>query len=68
MNGAKILGIVLIVVGAILLYFGINATESVGEQVVEGVTGRYTDNTMWYLIGGGVAAAAGLGLLLFGKK
>ncbi len=68
MNGAKILGIVLIVVGAILLYFGINATESVGEQVVEGVTGRYTDNTMWYLIGGGVAAAAGIGLLLFGKK
>ncbi len=68
MSGAKILGIVLIVVGAILLYFGINATESVGEQVVEGVTGRYTDNTMWYLIGGGVAAAAGIGLLLFGKK
>ncbi len=68
MNGTKILGIVLVVAGAILLYFGINATESVGEQVVEGVTGRYTDNTMWYLIGGGVAAAAGIGLLLFGRK
>lgn len=68
MNGGKILGIVLLVAGAILLYFGITATDSVGEQLVEGVTGRYTDNTMWYLIGGGVAAAAGLGLLLFGRK
>lgn len=68
MSGTKILGLVLVVVGAILLYFGFNATESVGEQVVEGVTGRYTDETMWYLIGGGVAGVVGLVLLLFGKK
>ena len=68
MSGSKILGLVLIVVGGILLYFGFNATDSVGEQVVEGVTGRYTDETMWYLIGGGAAAVVGLALLLFGKK
>lgn len=68
MNGAKLLGLALLVVGAILLYFGFNATDSVGEQVVEGVTGKYTDETMWYLIGGGAAAVIGLGLLLFGKK
>jgi hypothetical protein len=68
MGGSKILGLVLLVAGAILLYFGFNATESVGEQVVEGVTGNYTDQTMWYLIGGAVAAVAGLGLLVLGKK
>jgi hypothetical protein len=67
-SGSKIAGIVLLVVGAILLYFGFNATDSVGEQVVEGVTGRYTDETMWYLIGGGVAAVVGLVLLLTGRR
>lgn len=65
---SKLLGLVLLVGGAIALYFGFNATESLGEQVVEGVTGRFTDDTMTYLIGGGVAAAAGLALLVFGKK
>jgi len=68
MGIAKLLGLVLLVGGAIALYFGFNATESLGEQVVEGVTGRFTDETMTYLIGGGVAAAAGLALLVFGKK
>lgn len=68
MSGSKIAGIVLLVVGAILLYFGFNATDSVGEQVVEGVTGRYTDETMWYLIGGGIAAVGGLVLLLTGRR
>ncbi|MCK9488350.1 MAG: DUF3185 family protein [Xanthomonadales bacterium] len=68
MNGTKILGLVLLVAGIILLYFGFNATDSLGEQAMETVTGRYTDNTMWYLIGGGVLGAAGLGLLLFGRR
>ena len=68
MGIAKLLGLVLLVGGAIALYFGFNATESLGEQVVEGVTGSFTDDTMTYLIGGGVAAAAGLALLVFGKK
>lgn len=65
---SKLLGLVLLVGGVIALYFGFNATESLGEQVVEGVTGKYTDDTMMYLIGGGIAAAAGLALLIFGKK
>ncbi|MBX3725519.1 MAG: DUF3185 family protein [Xanthomonadales bacterium] len=68
MAASKLVGLVLLVLGGILLYFGFTATESIGERVVEGVTGRYTDQTMWYLIGGGVSAAAGLGLLLFGRK
>lgn len=68
MAASKLVGLVLIVLGAILLYFGFTATDSIGEQVVEGVTGRYTDQTMWYLIGGGVSAVAGLALLMFGRK
>lgn len=68
MGVSKLLGLVLLVGGLIALYFGFNATESLGEQMVEGVTGKFTDNTMLYLVGGGVSAAAGLALLVFGKK
>lgn len=64
MKTNKILGIVLLIAGAILAYFGLNATEAPLEEVTEAVTGRYSDQTMWYLIGGGVAAVLGLVLLL----
>lgn len=48
----RILGIIALTVGVILLGFGLNSTFSITEQVVEGVSGRYTDNTMWYIISG----------------
>lgn len=67
MNNSKLIGVVLLVLGAILLYFGINATGSPGEEIGEALTGKYSDNTMMYLIGGGVAAAAGV-FMLFIKK
>lgn len=64
MNTAKLIGVGLLVLGAILLYFGFNATQSVGEEVSEAFTGKYSDDTMMYLIGGGVAAVAGLFMVL----
>lgn len=65
MTGKQIGGIVLLVVGAILLYFGYEASQGVGEQLHETFTGRFTDSTTWYFVLGGVAAAAGIGLLVF---
>lgn len=59
----RIIGIVLLVAGAILLYFGYQASQSVGEQLVEGFTGRFTDETTWYFILGGAAAIGGLFML-----
>jgi hypothetical protein len=67
MNNSKLVGIVLLILGAILLYFGISATDSPAEEIGEALTGKYSVNTMMYLIGGGVAAAAGL-FMLFLKK
>lgn len=67
MGSQKLLGIVLFVVGILLLYFGWQASESVGDQVTEAFTGRFTDATMWYLIGGTAALAAGAYLVLFRK-
>lgn len=68
MSIARLAGLVLIVVGGILLYFGYSATESALESVTETVTGRFSDRTTMYLIGGAACAVVGAGLLLFGKK
>lgn len=64
MKTNKIIGIALLVLGGILIYFGLNATEAPMEQIAESVTGRYSDQTMYYLIGGGISAVLGLVLLL----
>ena len=66
MSTNRLIGIILLVVGAILLYFGFQSSESVVDQTSEALTGRFTDTTMWYLIGG--AAAAVVGLVMFAKK
>lgn len=59
MPGKQLLGIILLVVGAIMLYFGWQSTQSVGDQLTEAMTGRFTDETMLFLIGGAIALAAG---------
>ena len=68
MNSTRILGIVLLVAGMVALYFGWQASESIVDQAHETLTGRFTDETMWYFIGGGAAAVAGLLLTLFGSR
>lgn len=64
----KILAIVLLVVGLILLFFAYQSSQSLGDQVTEAVTGRFTDSTIWFLILGAASSAAGVGMLLFGKS
>lgn len=59
----KILGIALLVVGVILLYFGYNEYNSAASEVTEFVTGNPTDNAIWFLVGGAIAAVIGVGVL-----
>jgi uncharacterized membrane protein len=66
MSQNKMLGIVLLVIGVIALYFGFNATNAPMEEMTEAFTGQYSDQTMLYLIGGAVAGIAGL-VMLFRK-
>ncbi|MFW5801594.1 MAG: DUF3185 family protein [Spirochaeta sp.] len=68
MSTTRIIGIVLVIVGAVLLYFGFQASQAVGDQMVEELTGRFSDTTMWYLIGGGAAVVAGVFLAFFKKR
>jgi hypothetical protein len=68
MTPPRIAGIVLLVVGVLLLIFGINASDSAGEQIREGLTGRFSDKTMWYIVGGAALGVLGLVLTVMGAK
>lgn len=68
MSNSKILAFVLLVVGLILLFFAYQSSQSLGDQLTEAVTGRFTDSTTWFLILGAASTVAGIGLLLFGKS
>ena len=62
----RILGIVLVVIGALFLYFGYQKTGAVTEKAKQTITGDYTDRTMFYLVGGAAAGIAGIALIALG--
>ncbi len=68
MTAQRVLGLVLLVVGVVVLIFGYNASQSVTEQSMETLTGRFTETTMVYLIGGVASVVVGFGLLAFQRK
>ncbi len=61
----RIVGLVLLAIGVVLLIFGYNASQSLNEQIVEGFTGRFTQRTMGYLIGGIAAIVGGASLAIW---
>jgi hypothetical protein len=60
----QVLGVMLLVGGVMLLFFGWQATGGMVEQMHDTLMGRYTDQTMWYLIGGAASAVGGAFLLM----
>ena len=64
----RIIGLALIVVGVMLVVFGINATNSFGSDVSRFFTGSPTDKAIWMLIGGVITTIVGLGLTLRSGK
>ena len=63
----KLIGLVLVVVGAGLLYWGYNESQSVTSQVSEAFSGSPLDRVMYKYIGGAVALLAGV-YLFFRKR
>lgn len=59
MDTRRAVGIALLVGGVVLLYFGMNASDSLASEVSETFTGSPTDRSVWMLVLGAVAAVAG---------
>lgn len=64
MAQTHIIGFVALALGSILLFFAWKASNAPVEQISEALTGRFTGNTMWYLVGGVIGVVVG-GALIF---
>jgi hypothetical protein len=64
----KGMSVALLVVGIVLLIWGVSATESFSSDVSQFFTGSPTDKAVWLLVGGIVATIVGLFGLLRGSK
>ena len=60
MSQKLLYGILLLVVGAVLVVVGMNASHSAADQISNTFTGRFTRETIYYFVGGGAAALLGL--------
>ncbi len=68
MTAQRVIGLVLLALGVVLLLLGYNASQSITERAMETITGRFTETTTWYFIGGVASVVAGFGLLAIGRK
>ena len=66
MSPQRILGVALFITGISLLIVGLNASHSVADRVHDTFTGRFTETTTWYIIGGIGVGVLGLFMGLFG--
>jgi uncharacterized membrane protein YidH (DUF202 family) len=64
----KSISLVLLVVGIVLIIWGVNALESFSSDMSRFFTGSPTDKSIWLLIGGIAAVLIGLIGLLSGSK
>ncbi len=64
----KIIALALLAAGIVLIILGVQATDSFSSDVSRFFTGSPTDKAIWMLIGGIVAAIAGLAMTLRGAN
>ncbi len=58
------ISLILLIVGIVLLIFGVNANDSIASHFSNLFTGHPTDRTVWLLVGGGVCTLVGLAGML----
>lgn len=68
MKPIQMLGVVAFAVGAALLGLAYHASNAPLDQLSDTLTGRFTNQTMWYFVLGVAAALGGALLALFGKR
>ena len=64
----KILSLALLIVGIVLLIFGINAHDSLASSAKEAVTGAPTDKSIWLIVLGLIGIIVGGLTTLFGRS
>lgn len=65
MSPPRIIGIIILVVGVVLLVFGLQATDSLGERLSNTFTGHWTDKTNFYIVGGIAGVIGGTLLCMY---
>ena len=60
----KLIALALLVVGVILVVYGIGASESLASDFSRFFHGTPTNKSIWLMIGGGVLGVLGLAVLL----
>ena len=66
MTHQRIVGLAILAAGITILVIGLNASDSMGEQIREGITGHFSDKTTWFIVGGICGIIGGIALALFG--
>ena len=62
-SAIKIIGIVLVVIGIGLAFWGYRLSGSLGSQITQALTGSDTDQVMRFYIGGAASFFVGVSLL-----
>lgn len=65
---SKVIGVALLVIGVLLFVWGANASDSFSSEMSRIFRGTPTDRTIWLLVGGAAAGAAGLFLVFSSKR
>lgn len=68
MSGIRVIGVVVAVIGVVILLFGLNASHSLVDRASETFLGRYTHETMAYIIVGVAALVGGALAALIGRR
>ena len=68
MSFTRLLGLAILIVGVVLLIFGINSTHAFNEKIAETVQGHFTNKTTLYIIGGIVCIIIGSGLTFMRRR
>ena len=64
----RIAGAILLIAGAVIFYTGWQEKQTVDSRFTELVSGTPSDQALWLMIGGGVAALAGLVILIARRR
>jgi drug/metabolite transporter (DMT)-like permease len=68
MEMKRIIGVVVFVIGVAVLFFAFHSTDAPLERLSDTMTGRYSNETMWYFAVGIAAAVGGALLAVFGSR